>query len=272
MVAPSLSVSAEARLRELGWSWVTDAGQLHLRFPGHAVDAAGNRGRPARAPTSSARRSARGVGTFAVVRRMLLVSHSRQVELAAATGLTQPRISQILNRLAADDIVARDENGWTLTDWDRALQAWLSSYPGPRGVVTYWSGLDDVWSSTLTALDALPDTAVVSGDAAADLLAPWRQPRLATVYVTSMDDLGATGLVQVTPRSEGTVAVCVPDDRTVWPTAPITRTFRDRTINLADPVQVLRDVRLAEDDDARQAAERLVDWIKNQYVVTALHG
>jgi hypothetical protein len=266
LVAPSLTASAQARLRDLGWSWVTDDGRLHLRFPNHAVDDGGNEGEVARAPALLAHLSARGIGTFAVLRRLLLAPHYRQVQLAAATGLTQPRVSQILRTLSEIDLVDRESDGWTLTNWDRALKEWLASYPGPRGVVTYWSGLDDVWSSTLIALDGLPDSTVVSGDPAADLLAPWRQPRTATIYAPSMGDLTSTGLVQVAAPTDGTVAVCVPDDRTVWPTDPITRTFRECHINVADPLQVLRDVMRTHDEDASQAAERLIDWISEHGV------
>jgi hypothetical protein len=273
LVTPSLTVSAQSRLRELGWSWITDAGQLHLRFPGRAVDTVGDDGgRSAPAPAGSARLTARGIGTFAVVRRMLLAPYSRQVDLATATGLTQPRVSQILSRLANDNVVIRDDGGWMLVDWDDALQAWLSSYSGPRGIVTYWSGLDDVWSNTLTALDRLSQSAVLSGDVAADLLAPWRQPRLATVYVASMDDLRSTGLVRVAGPNDGTVAVCVPDDRTVWPTTPITRRFRGRSLYVADPVQVLRDVSLIDDNDAQQATQSVVGWVKNQYIAARCGG
>jgi hypothetical protein len=244
---------------------VTDSGQLHLRFPDHVVDGVENGGEAARASAVPAYLSARGIGTFAVLRRLLLVPRYRQVQLAAATGLTQPRVSQILRNLSDVGMVDRESDGWTLTNWDQALKVWLATYPGPRGVVTYWSGLDDVWSSTLTALEGLPDSAVVSGDPAADLLAPWRQPKVATIYAPSMGDLTSTGLVQVAASADGTVAVCVPEDRTVWPTEPINRTFRDRPINVADPIQVLSDVTHTHDEDASRAAERLIDWIRDQY-------
>jgi hypothetical protein len=171
-----------------------------------------------------------------------------------------------LRKLSEVDLVDRESDGWSLTNWDRALKVWLATYPGPRGVLTYWSGLSDVWSSTLTALDGLPDSAVVSGDAAVDLIAPWRQPRVATIYAPSMGDLTSTGLVQVPAPTDGTVAVCVPEDRTVWPTEPFIRTFRDRPINVADPIQVLSDVTHTRDEDASQAAERLIDWIREHGV------
>jgi hypothetical protein len=272
MVAPSLTASSLARLQELGWSWVTDAGQLHLRFPNRVVEEPAIAVDVERSPDYFLRLPRRGLGTFAVLRRLLLSTPLLQVDLATATGLTQPRVSQILSRLSDQGLVVRDITGWAPTDWDRGLEVWLSSYPGPHGLVTYWSGLDDVWSTTLTALNALPDDAVVSGDVAADLLEPWRQPQSAMIYVPAMDNLAGTGLVQVPAPADGAVAVCVPDDRTVWPADPITRPFRDRMISIADPLQVLSDVAKAQDEDSARAAEHLTKWIRDQYADGASNG
>jgi hypothetical protein len=264
LIAPRLTAPSEGKLRQLGWSWVTDAGQLHLRFDDHVVDKAASEKTTKNAVPPSLL-VARGIGTYAVLRRLLLKPRWRQVPLAETTELTQARVSQILSRLSDAGLAARDGDGWGVTDWDRALQVWLSSYPGPLGVTTYWSGLDDIWANALTALDALPDDAVVSGDVAADLIAPWRQPRSATIYVPAMRNLARTGLVQVSASTDGTVAVCVPDDRSVWPTEPIDRTFRDRTIRVADPLQVLSDTVREDDADSASAAERLITWIKHEH-------
>ena len=77
----------------------------------------------ARAPlTNSWRESktvwlgARGTGTFAVLRRLLLQRRWRQVELAAMSGVTQARVSQILNLLKDEGIAIRDGDGWGVTD------------------------------------------------------------------------------------------------------------------------------------------------------------
>lgn len=135
LVAPSLTASAEAKLGKLGWSWITDAGQLHLRFDDHVVDMAASL-KTSRRESNTLRLGARGTGTFAVLRRLLVQPRWRQVPLATAAGLTQPRVSQVLTVLSEVGLAARDSDGWGVTDWDRALQVWLSSYPGPRGVTT----------------------------------------------------------------------------------------------------------------------------------------
>lgn len=100
---------------------------------------------------------------------------------------------------------------------------------------------------------------------AADLVAPWRHPRSATIYVPAMDNLARTGLVAVAAPDDGTVAVCVPNDRSVWPIEPVDRTFRERTIRIADPLQVLNDVLAAADVDSAAAADGLITWIKRGY-------
>jgi hypothetical protein len=266
LVVPRLTSSAQAKLRHLGWSWATDAGQLHLRFPGRLVDLPGAETAQTGRRTQVAPLAGRGTGVFAVLRRMMLIPRLRQVQLASMTGLTQPRVSQILATLSEPGIVTRTPRGWEVVDWDEALRVWLSSYPGAGGVTTYWLGLDDAWASTTIALSALRDDAVVSGDVAADLLAPWRQPQTATVYVRAMDSLARTGLVQVPSAADGAVAVCVPEDITVWPFEPLTREFRDQAISLADPIQVLSDLVRAQDDDSAQAAAHLTRWIKARYV------
>jgi hypothetical protein len=266
LVTPRLTSSAQAKLRDLGWSWATDAGQLRLRFPDHLVDLPGAQPAKAARPNQVARLAGRGIGAFAVLRRMMLIPRLRQVQLASMTGLTQPRVSQILATLSDAGLVTRTSGGWEVIDWDQALQAWLASYPGPGGVTTYWTGLDDIWSSATTALTALPHDAVVSGDVAADLLAPWRQPQTATVYARAMDSLVRTGLVQVPSAADGAVAICVPEDITVWPSEPLAREFRDQAISLADPIQVLSDLVRAQDDDSEQAAAHLARWIKARYV------
>jgi len=66
--------------------------------------------------------------------------------------------------------------------------------------------------------------------------------------------------------------VCVPADPSVWPIEPIERTFRNRTLRVADPLQVLVDVARKRDADSAAAAERLINWIKNEYAAGDGHG
>jgi hypothetical protein len=262
LIAPKLSVSSQERLLDLGWSWITDAGQVHLRFGDHVVSSPARTSEPASQSPVIASALIRGIGTFAVIRRLLVgPPPASQADLALTTGVTQPRVSQILQALVRQGLVTRYEGMWRITDWDYVLQSWLAQYPGPGGTTTCWTGLDDVWSQAVAALSVLPGEAVVSGDLGADLLAPWRQPRRATVYVPALCDLKQTGLVQVGGTADTAVAVCVPDDRSVWPAEAITRSFRGHRIRVADPIQVLWDMQAAADDDSIQAAEQVARWL-----------
>lgn len=266
LVAPALTRAAQVRLSELGWSWATNAGQLHVRFSDHVVEAPESQA-PTTIPTGG-RVQTGGRGAFAVLRRLLLDGHMFQMELARSAGISQPRVSQILSEMVRQDLVRRDPKGWALTDWDAALDLWLASYPGPDGVATYWTGLDDVWSQTLAALTRLPEDATVSGDAGADLLAPWRRPARATLYASVLCDLSTTGLVQVTAR-EATLVTCSPLDRSVWPISEIARPFRQQHVKVADPLQVLWDVQRVHDSDSEQAAGVLRTWLRREYAPRA---
>lgn len=208
----------------------------------------------------------RGVGGFAVLRRLLEAPEDatvRQRDLALGTGLTQARVSQLLAALRRDDIVDGSRAAWRVADRDRAFDAWLRGYPGPGGTVTHWTSLDDMWTTTLALLDILPAGTVASGDAGADLLAPWRRPEHAVLYAPHLPDLSRSGLVQVASTDRPTVSVCVPADRTVWPVAPTARAFRNRPVLIADPLQVLWDLARETGVDADQAVDRLRTWIRH---------
>lgn len=195
LVAPCVSAGAQRRLGDLGWSWVTDTGQVHLRFGDGVVDFD-----PSAAtvdvPAGERRMRVRGVGGFAVLRRLLEAPEDatvRQRDLALGTGLTQARVSQLLAALRRDDIVDGSRAAWRVADRDRAFDAWLRGYPGPGGTVTHWTSLDDMWTTTLALLDILPAGTVASGDAGADLLAPWRRPEHAVLYAPHLPDLSRSG-------------------------------------------------------------------------------
>ena len=58
------------------------------------------------------------------------------------------------------------------------------------------------------------------------------------------------------------LTVCVPKDKSVWPASEIVRTFRDRALRVADPLQVLWDVRVRDDADSQQAANHLLESLR----------
>ncbi len=270
LVAPDLSAQVRARLLATGWSWVSDSGYVHLRFPGAVVDADPTAPQAVQPAKPAVR--ARGVGGFAVLRRIIEAAEGtavRQVDLAATTAMSQARVSQLLSLWRRDGIVEGSRAAWRVSDRARALDVWLAGYPGPGGTTTHWVGLDGMWPAALSVLDRLPVGSVTSGDAAADLLAPWRRPVRAVLYATQLPDLGATGLVPVVSADEASVTVVVPADRSVWPVEPLSRTFEKREVALADPLQVLWDLTRSGGLDADQASARLRAWVETQYATEA---
>lgn len=267
LVAPQLSKATQSRLRELDWSWVTETGQVHLRFPKRDFDVDPKaKSEPALVATGPLGR--RGLGAYALLRRLLTTPAGirlHQDDLAASTSMSQPRVSQLLRVLTDADLVAKAEGSWTVPNWDKALDVWLTGYPGPGGTSTHWAGLDDMWTQTGHVLDVLPADAVVSGDAGADALAARAVPRRSVLYTRIQPNLAVTGLVPVTNAEEATVSVCVPRDTSVWPLERLERRIGVLDVAVADPLQVLWDLTRNDRSDADQAADQLRAWIENTY-------
>jgi hypothetical protein len=94
------------------------------------------------------------------------------------------------------------------------LAQWLAEQPSPGRTATTWLGLDDP-SPTATSvahwLTARNVSYALSGDVAADLLAPWARPTRALVYADQALDLTSLGLTPA-PSDAATLELIVPDD------------------------------------------------------------
>jgi hypothetical protein len=122
-----------------------------------------------------------GRSVFSVVRALFaLEGGARQAEIAEITHVGQAAVSKALNRLADRDLVVPGEHGWEVTD--RAERA----------------------------------NPAISGDVAADLVAPWRTPRRATLYAQRGTDFSAIGLTP-SDASVATLTLVLADDPDVWP-------------------------------------------------------
>ena len=175
-----------------------------------------------------------------------------QTELARKVGVSQPAISQSLAHLIGT--AERSGPGWRATSRERAWTMFLADYPGAGGVTTYWFSLDPVARQSSIALEAAGASgtrALLSGDSAADELAPWRVPRMASVYASAALNLAAAGFAESRP-DQATLEVTVPADRTLWVTALAWE--GSRTV---DPAMVAYDVLRSGGPDAPDAVKRL---------------
>jgi uncharacterized protein (UPF0264 family) len=142
----------------------------------------------------------------------------------------------------------------------------VDHYPGPGGLASHWYGLDPVAEQAFRVhelLEAKRSRPAVSGDVAADLVAPWRTPAHALVYAEKGADLAAAGLTPAAAQ-DATLTLVLPGDRAVW---TIGRT--PCTVGLAGygnvarvgALQVLYDLRHASGPDAGDAAIAWLDWM-----------
>ncbi|MCT2295745.1 type IV toxin-antitoxin system AbiEi family antitoxin [Brachybacterium muris] len=196
---------------------------------------------------------------WALQRYLLIASApARQPVIAATLGSTQQSVSRAAQALGG--WVTDQGSGLFASDPQGLLEHWLSEYPGPGGQEFGWYGLATAaeHSDRVIRLAAtLEVNALVSGDVAADRIAPWKLPSRARVYLTEPIDLADEGLVPV-PLEEANLVTCVPRDPTIWPLA---RAIEDRStipgVPCADPVVVYWDLLMSGEQDSEEAAHQL---------------
>lgn len=182
-----------------------------------------------------------------------------QSEIARRLGMSHVAIGKQLP--PPDTLVERTPAGWRAADragcWDR----FMADYPGPRGLITYWSATGDL-AAQLERIervahergDAAP---AVSGDFAADFYAPWRRPSRIVAYVTNQPPLAEHGFATVR-SADATVELRTPLDPTVltmsreWPS---TRGKSSR--RYADPLIAAWDLRRSPGGDVDSALDQL---------------
>jgi len=268
VVAPSASDAAMAAAADAGWSVLTlnaeeSAGPRGLiRLPGRDVVIGNDPSRPARADRGRPGRPP--WGKFALVRHMLTAGPITQVDLAHAAGTSQPQVSRAFADLRARGLVEQVATSagprWRIADRRALVTWWLDTYPGPGGITTYWFGLTPPVEQARAVVRHLQPTGqvAVSGDVAADLVAPWRRPQRAVVYAAAGDaraprDVTAAGLTP-SGAQEATLELVVPGDLGMFPPSA----WPDASMPLADALQVAWDVRRAPGPDADQALDLLL--------------
>jgi class 3 adenylate cyclase len=267
VVAPRASRTAVAEAARSHWGVITAAGDVDLRGLGLPVVIS-------QEPAPHAATSRRGPlpwGSLVAVRRLLAALEPvTQSRLSKMTNLSQPQVHRALAPLVRAELVTRETAGFRVTDLSGAIQWWLAHYPGPRGVRSYWTGLsspvtqaehliarlqgDDAGTSTThrPAEHTALGRAALSGDAAADLIAPWRRPVQALVYAERPRSLKSFGLVPAASANSATLVLVSPQDPGVWLPQP----WPGVPLPVADPLQVLYDLRQAPGADSAEAADQ----------------
>lgn len=181
--------------------------------------------------------------TYDAALQLLAAPAPTQAELAARVGVTQPRVAQILDRL--DGRVVRGTEGWMAT---RGLREWLvAHYPSQSPVRLTYLTLDPLVPLAERAASRLREKGVpygVSGDVAADRLAPWARPQTLHLWVRSAVDLTSEGATPA-PSEDANVVVQVPEDPYL-----LRRTRRARDLMVLDPWRVWLDLAQRGQDEA----------------------
>jgi hypothetical protein len=280
VVVPTATPAVQQAIERAGWSWLaTGPAGVHgsLRFGDVVVRVGAVEAQHDRAV--SGRSGPAPWGSLAVVRCLVEQPAATQKVLARMAQISQPRVSQVLAPLVDRQLVERTGAGWVVRDFDGLVRQWLDAYPGPGGIATYWYGLDTPTGQAQKVLQLLGQSrspkpgvrtttagvgepfAVVSGDVAADMVAPWRTPARAVIYARAGADLAEVGMSPV--ASEGsTLELVVPQDPGVWPHASVSMVGGSSPI--ADPLQILWDVQRSTGPDSAEAVARLWEVLRER--------
>ena len=266
LVAPYISESLGNNLIGLGWSWADAQGNFDLaaaplRMRNRTKQRRPPRNRSGFPKSAAGLRIVRGL----IARPRMFGDRLSQSRLAHAAGVTQPRVSQILAGLEAEDLI--EVHGRELK-WDREAlwEAFIDRYTGPGGVEHHLYSLDPLLEAGQALADSAPrDTVAVSADVGADLLAPHRRPTHLIVYWRpgSYSAVGASGAIPVGSAAEANITVCEPSDDSVFGPIglPTVASSPKRTVRLADPTQIVWDLLRLGGRDRIEASEVMKRWM-----------
>lgn len=200
---------------------------------------------------------------WAVERYLLLAREpARQLTIAAALGTSQQSVSNTARHLG--ELATDHGSGLIAADRRGLLEHWLHEYPGPGGQEFGWYSLEPITEQTAKAVEVatlLDLRPLVSGDVAADRLAPWKLPARGCIYINGPIDLAGDGFVPA-PVKESTLITCVPRDPSIWQLDDL-RPEPDRPgeMALVDPVIVYWEMVNSADFDSEEAADHLAALI-----------
>jgi hypothetical protein len=181
--------------------------------------------------------------------------------LAAHAGVSQPRASQVLRLLQDQKLVEKAADRRWRPRRTELLDRFLAEYPGPGGSMLYFYSLDSPTDVAIRAARELKDRVVVSADVGPDLIRPWRRPSEVILYAQDLVDGARLGLVQAHGRHDANVVVRMPTDRSVFPVPALVAEVQGAEVGLADPSQMIWDLRDLGGADRSDAAAELRTWL-----------
>lgn len=192
-----------------------------------------------------------GAGKAAVVRHLYAtVEPATQVELAAHAGVSQPAVSQYLSNLREHGDVSFEDPGW-LANRSQLPESYWRSYASRFASESCWYRIDAV-AAQVDDLVARQPELIMSGDVAADAVAPWKVPAVAIAY-GSVDDstMDELGFVRADTAATATVLVRpIPDDSFV------SDAVAAGSMCVASHLHVVADLVGLGGDDRLEAAQR----------------
>jgi hypothetical protein len=200
-------------------------------------------------------------GRYAVLRALARTRLPRtQAQLAHEAGVTQAAISQSLKRL--DPLVLRTADGWSARDFRAIAETFLAEYPGARGITTRWFSLEPVTRQAESALGGGDTGVLLSGDAGADKIAPWRTPVRAVLYGRTGLNLAPHGFAE-SDADHTSLEYIVPADHTIWTTAA--GYAQDHRPVTADPLICAHDILRIGGPDSDEAAEHVIRQLEREW-------
>lgn len=193
-----------------------------------------------------------GAGTAAIARTLLLsTTDFRQSHLAEMAGVSQPRVSQVLDAFENLGAVSRTHRGWH-ANRGALIEAYLAKVrPRQTSEETYWYGLDGLRGQVTAVVAQVQGAAAVSADLAPDYIAPWRSPTVVVVWLTR--PLVPAGLVPAESRASATLILRSSDDEHLFSTVGI-----HEGLPLANVLQQAIDLNDLGGEDRAEAADYLL--------------
>lgn len=194
-----------------------------------------------------------GVGTAAVARHLYAATRPiTQVELAALAGVSQPAVSKVLSRLADESAAIDAAPGWLPVRAQLAVQ-YATHCTARVHIESVWYRIDAPGQQADDVLLRRP-AALLSGDIAAERVAPWNLPTSSIVYdEISPSEMDSMGFVPADSRPQATLILRPLPDRRLADEAA------DRIVPRLHLVADLVDLDRVGSSDRREQIERLHD-------------